>query len=157
MLCCSFHTLCSNHFMWPFMDSYVPSVTVIYLHLWWTFLSQILLALRAIQRRQSPWVSVSLWDSQPRKRTHMAGTSSVLSSSRWIHFQRVRRMWTRTHDENFLSFQIAFLIFEKIQSLSEEGRASASWSFLALHSAWPPRTQTATEAATLWGLEETSE
>ena len=38
MLCCSFHTLCSNHFMWPFMDSYVPSVTVIYLHLWWTCL-----------------------------------------------------------------------------------------------------------------------
>ena len=38
MLCCSFHTLCSNHFMWPFMDSYVPSVTVIYLHLWWSCL-----------------------------------------------------------------------------------------------------------------------
>ena len=33
MLCCSFHTLCSNHFMWPFMDNYVASVTVIYLHL----------------------------------------------------------------------------------------------------------------------------
>ena len=34
MLWCSHHFLCSNHFIWPFMDSYVPSVTVIYLHLW---------------------------------------------------------------------------------------------------------------------------
>ena len=34
MLWCSHHSLCSNHFFWPFMDSYVPSVTVIYLHLW---------------------------------------------------------------------------------------------------------------------------
>ena len=36
MLCCSFHSLCSNHFTWPFMANYIPSVTVIYLHLWWT-------------------------------------------------------------------------------------------------------------------------
>ena len=38
MLCCSFHSLCSNHFMLPSMDNYVPSVTAIYLHLWWTCL-----------------------------------------------------------------------------------------------------------------------
>ena len=36
MLSCSHHSLCSNHFIWPFMDSYVLSVTVIYLHLWWS-------------------------------------------------------------------------------------------------------------------------
>ena len=34
MFWCSHHSLCSNHFIWPFMDNYVPSVTVIYLHLW---------------------------------------------------------------------------------------------------------------------------
>ena len=38
MLCFSFHSLCSNHFMWLFMDNYVPGVAVIYLHLWWTCL-----------------------------------------------------------------------------------------------------------------------
>ena len=36
MLWCSHHSLCSNHFIWPFMDSHAPSVTVIYLHLWWS-------------------------------------------------------------------------------------------------------------------------
>ena len=40
MLWCSHHSLCSTHFIWPFMDSYVPSVTVIYLHLWWSCWNQ---------------------------------------------------------------------------------------------------------------------
>ena len=39
MLHCSFHSLCLDHLMWPFMDKYVPSVTVIYLYLWWTYLN----------------------------------------------------------------------------------------------------------------------
>ena len=89
MLWCSHHSLCSNHFIWPFMDSHVPSVTVIYLHLWWSCLAsiQLLVELTYAQAWTTPGLTqwalyIGLWWFIKNTTTFiMSLSTSILSSS----------------------------------------------------------------------------